>query len=92
MHGMTAIEAAGTATETATAIGMCAVTRRATHRATGSATGSAIRAAMDVPAAISARDAMAPASQIAIQAGSVTSHRGPAKISHSGRIKRRVEI
>ena len=78
MHGMTGIEAAGTVTETATAIGMCAVTHRVTHRA--------IRAAMDVPAAISARDARAPGSRTAIQAGSVTRHvtrhRGPAKISH----------
>ncbi len=86
--GMIAIAAAGTVTETATAIGMCAVTRRVMHNATG----SAIRAAMDVRAAISARDARAPASQIAIQAASVTRHRGPVRISHSGRIKRLAEI
>jgi hypothetical protein len=92
MHGMTGIEAAGTVTETATAIGMRAVTRRVTRRVTSSATGSAIRAAMHVRAAISARDARAPGSRIAIQAGSVTRHRGRAKISHSGRINRPAAI
>jgi hypothetical protein len=88
MRGMTGTEAAGSVTEIAIAIGIFAVTGRVTHSATGSAT----RAAMDVRAAISAPDARAPGSRIAIQAGSATRHRGPAKISRSGRIKRLAEI